>query len=174
MSGWHQDPQYTTSQGEPLPLTGSGFQSLFEVYGGDTPEQTLIRELVSAGSIETDGEGRYVATRRYHMPANMDVGNIRFLGTNLHDHAQTLSNNLSADGSPKRLEGFAVDDRIDPAAIDKFREFIDQKGEQYLEDVDKWLNRHRLDATNSKKTSPVRLGLGVYAIQGDLPKGTLS
>ncbi len=174
LSGWHQDPQYTSSQGEPLPLTGSGFQSLFEVYGGDTPEQTLIRELVSAGSIETDGEGRYVATRRYHMPANMDVGNIRFLGTNLHDHAQTLSNNLSADGSPKRLEGFAVDDRIDPAAIDKFREFIDQKGEQFLEDVDKWLNRHRLDATDSKKTSPVRLGLGVYAIQGDLPKGTLS
>ena len=177
LSGWHQDRLYTNSQDEPLPLAKQGtapsFQSLFEVYGGDTPEQTLTRELLAANSIEPDSDGRYVATRRYHMPANMDVGNIHFLGSNLHDHAQTLSNNLSDDGSPKRLEGFAVDDRIDPEAVDKFREFIDQKGEQFLEDVDEWLNRHRFDATDSKKTSPVRLGLGIYAIQGDLPKGTL-
>jgi hypothetical protein len=178
LSGWHQDPLYVNSKGQPLPLPTHGvapsFQSLFEVYGGDTPEQTLVRELLAASSVESDSEGRYVATRRYHMPANMDVGNIRFFGTNLHDHAQTLSNNLSDDGSPKRLEGFAVDDRIDPEAADKFREFINQKGQQFLEDVDEWLNRHRLDATESKTTSPVRLGLGMYAIQGDLPKGTLS
>ena len=177
LSGWHQDPLYTNSQGDPLPLAKQGaapsFQSLFDVYGGDTPEQTLIRELLAANSVESDNEGRYVATRRYHMPADMDVGNIRFLGTNLHDHAQTLSNNLSGEGAPKRLEGFAVDDRIDPESVDKFHEFIEQKGEQFLEDVDEWLNRHRLDATDSK-TTPVRLGLGVYAIQGDLPKGTLS
>jgi len=177
LSGWHQDPLYTNSQGEPLPLPKHGatpsFQSLFETYGGDTPEQTLIRELLAASSVESNDEGLYVATRRYHMPANMDVGNIRFLGTNLHDHAHTLSKNLSDDGSPKRLEGFAVDDCIDPGAVDKFRRFTDQKGEQFLEDVDEWLNCHRLDATDNN-TSPVRLGIGVYVIQGDLPKGTLS
>jgi hypothetical protein len=177
LSGWHQDPDYIDTDGQPLPLPASGpapsFESLFEIYGGDTPEQTLIKELSSAGSIEGDSDGNFCARRRYHMPANMDVGNIRFFGTNLFDHAQTLSNNLAQQGEARRLEGFAVDDRIHPDAVDAFTRFVDQKGQQFLEEIDAWLSQQRVDADDTQ-TTPVRLGLGVYAIQGSLPKGTLS
>ncbi len=175
LSGWHQDPDYVSADGTPLALKPKGpapsFETLFASYGGDTPEQTLFRELLKAGSIETDDQGRHIAKRRYHMPVEMDAGSIRFFGTNLFDHARTLSNNVTGDNDKRRLEGFAVDDRIHPDAVEEFRAYLDQRGQQFLEEIDDWLSRHRLDPTDSE-TTPVRLGLGVYAIEGQLPKGT--
>lgn len=175
LSGWHQDPDYVGSDGNPLALEPNGekpsFNSLFETYGGDTPLQTLLRELLKAGSVEKNKVGRYVARRRYHMPVEMDAGSIRFFGTNLFDHANTLSNNVTGEARQRRLEGFAVDDRIHPDAIDEFRRYLDERGQQFLEEVDDWLSQHRLDSDDSE-TTPVRLGLGVYAIEGQLPEGT--
>jgi hypothetical protein len=177
LSGWHQDPAYTNEQGQPLaiPLDGPApsFATLFQAYGGDTPEQTLVRELRNAGSIGEIEQGNVVPLRRYHMPSEMDEGNVRFFGTNLHDHARTLSTNLTSNPSQRLLEGFAVDDRIHPDAVDDFREFLDGRGQQFLEEIDAWLNEHRVEEDDSTST-PVRLGLGVYAIEGPLPEGTLS
>jgi hypothetical protein len=175
LSGWHQDADYVGSDGEPKTLNATGespsFQSLFAAYGGDTPEQTLLRELLNAGSVEKDTQGRYVAKQRYHMPVEMEAGSIRFFGTNLFDHANTLSNNVTGDSNKRRLEGFAVDDQIHPDAVEEFRAYLDERGQQFLEEVDDWLSRHRIDSSDSE-TTPVRLGLGVYAIEGQLPKGT--
>lgn len=174
LSGWHQDADYLDPTGQPLalPLEGDApsFRSLFEAYGGDTPEQTLLKELRNAGSIRDD-DGRVVAARRYHMPGDLDPGGLHFLGTNLFDHGQTLVNNVADFESSKWLEGFAVDDRVDPAAVEAFREFIDKRGQQFLEEVDAWLGQHRVEASDPNST-PVRLGLGVYAIAGQLPEGT--
>ncbi len=175
LSGWHQDSTYLDEQGLPLPLVAEGsnpsFRSLFDSYGGDTPEQTLLKELLKAESIAKEADGRYVAKRRYHMPVEMDPGSIRFFGTNLFDHANTLCNNVAGDGAPRRLEGFAVDDQIHPDAVDAYRKFIDARGQQFLEEIDEWLSEHRVDSNNSD-VSPVRLGLGVYAIEGQLPEGS--
>lgn len=175
LSGWHQDPDYTDRDATPLALEREGpkpsFQSLFENYGGDTPEQTLARELLKAGSIEQDDRGRYIAKRRYHMPVEMDPGSIRFFGTNLFDHASTLSNNVTGETNKRRLEGFAVDDQINPDSVEEFRAYLDERGQQFLEEIDDWLSNHRIDSNKSQST-PVRLGLGVYAIEGQLPEGT--
>lgn len=174
LSGWYQDSDYLGEDGNPRPLDPVGnapsFASLFEQYGGDTPEQTLLRELLKAGSVETDTQGRYVAKRRYHMPVEMDAGGIRFLGTNLFDHANTLSKNVTGDTDERWLEGFAVDDQIHPDSIEEFRAYLDERGQQFLEEIDDWLSQHRVNPDESK-TTPVRLGLGVYAIEGQLPKG---
>ncbi|MEO1596414.1 MAG: DUF6502 family protein [Pseudomonadota bacterium] len=176
LSGWHQDRDYLDPAGQPLalPLAGDkpSFKSLFETYGGDTPEQTLLKELRQANSIK-DEAGRVIAARRYHMPGDLDPGGLRFFGTNLFDHGRTLASNVGDVGAPKWLEGFAVDDRVHPEAVEAFREFIDERGQQFLEEVDAWLGEHRADA-NGSDTTPVRLGLGVYAIAGPLPEGTQS
>lgn len=175
LSGWHQDPDFLDGQGRPLPLARSGpspsFADLFDRYGGDTPEQTLEKELRSANSIDTDADGRLVAKSRYHMPFAMTESNIRFFGTNLFDHATTLNNNFTAkEDAQRRIEGFAVDDQVDSDSADAFKQFIDERGQQFLEEVDDWLNRHQADS-NSKTAIPIRLGVGLYAIDGPLPEG---
>lgn len=176
LSGWHQDPDYLDGSGNPLPLPETGpapsFASLFGRYGGDTPFQTLLKELANAGSIEIEASGQVSAKSRYHLPTPMNESFINFFGTNLYDHAQTLENNLTAsDADLPRFEGFAVDDRIDPGAVPEFRQFVDRRAQQFLEEVDDWLNAHRAEESNQKLV-PARLGVGIYAIQGQLPKGT--
>jgi len=175
LSGWHQDPNFLDKKGQPMPLAQSGpsptFAELFDKYGGDTPEQTLEKELRSAHSIDTDVDGKLVAKSRYHMPFAMTEGNIRFFGMNLFDHATTLNNNVAAnDDAERRIEGFAVDDQIDPDSAHAFKKFIDERGQQFLEEADDWLNRHQADS-NSATTIPIRLGVGLYAIDGPLPEG---
>ncbi len=175
LSGWHQDPDYRGADGLPLPLPATGrapsFETLFDSYGGDTPQQTLLRELLKAGSVVEQDDGKMIAKRRYHMPVEMQAGSIRFFGTNLFDHASTLNRNVTGENEDRWLEGFAVDDRIHPQAVEAFRAYLDQRGQQFLEEIDDWLNQHRVDAEDTT-TTPVRLGLGVYAINGQLPKGT--
>lgn len=177
LSGWHQDPLYQHENGQPLAIPPNGpapsFEALFHAYGGDTPEQTLLRELRNAGSIAETGDGTFVALRRYHMPEEIDELTVGFFGTNLHDHARTLSNNLTAKPEMRLFEGFAVDDRVHPDAVSDFRTFLDQQGQEFLEKIDDWLSQHRIDADDSS-SSPVRLGLGIYAIEGQLPQGNPS
>ena len=175
LSGWFQDPNFLGKGGAPIPLpehgSGPSFETLFDRYGGDTPHQTLLKELVGANSVEMIGDGMLVAKTRYHLPTPMNESFVQLLGTNLYDHALTLSNNLSAgaDVAP-RFEGFAVDDRIDPRAAPEFKQLIDSKAQQFLEEVDDWLDEHRADES-VQKTVPARLGVGIYAIEGQLPVG---
>jgi len=175
LSGWYQDASFLREGGDPMPLpergSGPSFETLFDRYGGDTPHQTLLKELVSAGSVEMSADGMLIAKTRYHLPTPMNESFVRFLGTNLYDHALTLSNNLSAgaDVAP-RFEGFAMDDRIDAKAAPEFKQFVNSRAQQFLEEVDDWLNEHRADES-VQKTVPARLGVGIYAIEGQLPVG---
>ncbi len=177
LSGWHHDPAYVDRSGAPRPLAVRGpapsFEALFERYGGDTPFQTLLKELKAAGSIAAREDGSLVALRRYHMPAALSVENVRLFGSNLFDHATTLEHNVSGRKGRRRFEGFAADERIRPAAAEAFRRFVDERSQKFLEEVDDWLSRHRMENGDSDGV-PLRLGVGVYAIDGPLPTGRQS
>ncbi|HSD69163.1 MAG TPA: DUF6502 family protein, partial [Woeseiaceae bacterium] len=177
LSGWFQDPAYLDGRGLPLALVERGevpsFESLFHRYGGDTPFQTLMKELKVAGTIAVDDQGRLVAKSRYHMPVPMSEGNIRFFGANLFDHARTLEQNITGSAQQRKFEGFAVDDRLNPDVAAEFHEFLNERGQQFLEEVDGWLNDHRV-AESNVESIPIRLGVGIYAIDGPLPEGKQS
>jgi len=174
LSGWHQDPEYRGRDLAPIALSERGpapsFESLFRRYGGDTPFQTLLKELRSAGSVGTDSGGRLVALRRYHMPAAMSDENVRLFGSNLFDHARTLVGNVAGRASARRFEGYASEERIRAADAQAFREFVDERGQRFLEEIDAWLHQHRA-AANEPGAEAVRLGAGIYAIEGPLPEG---
>ncbi len=174
LSGWHEDGAYRDRTGKPLPLSERGpapsFEALFERYGGDTPFQTLLKELKAAGSISARGDGRLVAHRRYHMPAPTTDENIRLFGTNLFDHARTLECNIAGRKEQRRFEGYATEDRIRSADAGEFHRLLNERGQRFLEEIDAWLHRHRA-TDDDPDARPVRLGAGLYAIEGHLPEG---
>jgi Family of unknown function (DUF6502) len=172
LSGWFLDPAYLDRRGTPLALAERGqapsFETLFQRYGGDTPFQTLMKELKVAGTIAVDGKGRLVAKSRFHMPVPMSEANVRYFGSNLFDHARTLEQNITGSAQQRRIEGFAVDDRINPDAAKKFHSFLNDRGQKFLEEIDEWLSNHRV-ADDIPDLVPIRLGVGIYAIDGPLP-----
>lgn len=173
LSGWHQDPDFCDPAGRPLPLPERGrvlsFETLFARYGGDTPFQTLLKELKSAGSVEVEDD-RLVARSRYHMPARMSEENIRLFGTNLFDHARTLERNIAGRTEHRRLEGYATEDRVRASAAGEFHRLVNERGQRFLEEIDAWLHQNRV-SHEEPGTLPVRLGVGIYAIDGQLPEG---
>ena len=174
LSGWHQDPEYADAAGSPRALPERGpapsFEALFRRYGGDTPFQTLLKELRSAGSVTADAGGRLVASRRYHMPAAMSEENIRVFGNNLFDHARTLVGNVAGREGARRFEGYATEERIRAGDAPAFRDFVNERGQRFLEEVDAWLHRHRAP-DDEPGAEPLRLGVGLYSIEGHLPEG---
>lgn len=170
LSGWHQDAEFLDDKAQPLPLVQQGpspsFEALFARYGGDTPKQTLLKELKVGRCVKTDSKRRLVATSRYYMPVAMAEQNIRLFGSHIHDHAQTLNVNVAGDSKlPGRFEGRAANDQISPKAIAAFNKFVESRGQQFLEEVDDWLSRNQITESD-RKTVPVRLGIGIYAVEG--------
>ena len=171
LSGWYQDPDFLDDEGQPqcLPVEGTGasFTGLCRRYAGDIPATTMKKELKRVGAIAENSDGLVTAKGRYYMPIPFDSQWLLNAGTVFADLGNNISHNLVADDEhPSRFLGRASDYAIDKAAIPEFHRFVEQQAEPFLELVDDWLSRHRVSA-ESGNDHQVRLGLGVFMIQGD-------
>jgi hypothetical protein len=92
-------------------------------------------------------------------------------GSIFADLGDNINHNLVAGGTdnPSRFLGRATDDTIAASAIPEFRAFIEENGGPFLERVDDWLTKHRIDedGKGSANERRVRLGLGLFLIQGE-------
>ena len=63
-----------------------------------------------------------------------------------------------------RFEGRATNVHVPRAARRAFREYLEARGMQFLEEADEWLSKHEAKRPDEKSA---RLGVGVYLIQDD-------
>ena len=172
LSGWHQDPDYLGDSGEPLPLPEHGpvpsFESLFNRYGGDTPWQTVIKELRRSKSVEVDDAGQLIAKSRYYMPVQVSDEWINMAGQFLHDLGVNINYNMGADEKHEsRFLGFAMDDQVHPCTAAEFRDFMEEQGQAFLQKTDDWLTQHGSASDADADATPIRLGVGLFTIHED-------
>jgi hypothetical protein len=180
LSGWHQDPDFITPSGAPrvLPAEGSGasFATLWQRYGGDVPVTSMRKELERAGAVKTLPDGTLRAERRYFMPRSFDPQWILNAGSMLRDLGSGITHNLDVAAEPlsaagkarsRRFIGRATSDSVDLAAMPEFEAFVEQRGQEFLETVDKWLTAHEARPATGGARKRVRLGLGVFLIAGE-------
>lgn len=175
LSGWHQDREFSTVDGQPRPLPADGerrsFAALCRRYAGDISPTTLLKELKRVGAVVESATGELTARSRYYMPTPFDPQWLMDAGSTFADLGDNMNYNLSAQaGTPTRFLGRATDETIDASAIPEFRAFIEEQGQPFLELVDDWLTQHRQEYIRQEETDParqVRLGLGMFLIQDD-------
>ena len=184
LSGWHQDPDFITATGEPrvLPAEGGGasFATLWQRYGGDVPVTSMRKELERAGAITSLPDGTLRADRRYFMPRRFDPQWILNAGSMLSDLGAGITHNLdvaaespsvgagAADGAiGPRFIGRATSDSVDVEARPEFEAFVEQRGQEFLEAVDKWLTEHEARPASGGARKRIRLGLGMFLISGE-------
>jgi hypothetical protein len=173
LSGWYQDPEFSDASGKPLPISFVGktqsFTVLCQRYAGDISPSTLLKELKRVGAVTESGAGELIARSRYYMPIPFDPQWLMNAGSTFADIGNNINYNLATKADvPTRFLGRATDPTIDVNAIPKFREFIEEHGQQFIEMVDDWLKDHRnLEADPARQ---VRLGLGIFLIQDDSSK----
>lgn len=174
LSGWHQDAEFVDASSHPklLPETGQGptFEKLFARYGGDIAMPTMIKELITTGAIERAESGEFRVLMRYYQPSVADSENLQFAVDRIHDVIETMNNNVFAhESNAPRFGGFAANDAIPVDAIPAFRNYLDKRGQEFLEEIDDWLTQHQ---ENGGKPSDdtARVGISLFATEEKFPQ----
>ncbi len=167
LSGWHQDREFSTADGQSLPIPVDdeqrSFATLCRRYAGDISPSTLLKELKRVGAVEQDSEGNLRAMLRYYMPVAFDAEWILNAGSVLADLGRNVNHNLQAgDDNPSQFMGRATNHAVPVEALPDFREFLEQHGQEFLEKIDPWLTEH---STDDETLSTMRLGVGLFHIQ---------
>ena len=173
LSGWYQDPNYLGSDGQPLPLSESGnapsFESLCRQYGGGVATATMLKELLHTETIARAEGELLIPKRRYYHPARHDDENLLWAVNLIRDLTATMNNNVfKTDQTISRFGRKAENTEIPESCRESFREYLDKRGQAFLEEIDDWLTEH---ATDEEGGSPcVRVGVGVFGIEDEFLK----
>jgi len=178
LTGWHLDTRFSDGAGQPLDLdfehaaggdSGPTFTELCKRYGGDLAPVTLRRELVRVGAVQELPGGKLRVLKRYYMPLPMDPDAVVRGGSMLEDVGTTVAFNLGKpEGTASRFAGRATNTRIRAADARRFRAFLEQEGQAFLERVDEWLSKNEAPATeDTAQQRCKRVGVGVFGIQDD-------
>jgi hypothetical protein len=172
LAGWHSDEDFIDADGNPLalPATGStgSLSELFRRYAGDLPYGALVKEMLGEGLIAAHGESYRVLKRDYTYKA-LDPGIVEQMSVSLHDHAATLDHNLDEERkSPPRFEGLADNANIPARSARAFMKLVENRGMDFLTEMDGWLSDHEKDADDDAGGRLVRVGVGVYLISDDI------
>ena len=169
LTGWHVDPEFTDADGRPKDLLATGqsesLPSLLKRYAGDLPHGAIRKEMSQRGLIQELDNGCVRVLKRDVVYSNLEPEVVRQLGVALHDHAATLEHNLNDEReSPARFEGIADNAIVSAAAVRIFEEYVEDRGVDFLQEIDAWLTNHEVDDPADANTRKVRLGVGVYLI----------
>jgi len=169
LSAWFQDRDFLDSESEPLALQEQGpnpsFATLCGQYGGDIATTTLLKELLTTNTIERDANGELRPLRRYYQPTVSNNENLKFASQRIRELFETMNNNVfPSENHAPIFGGYAANDTMSAEVVPKFREFMDKRGQEFLEEVDDWLTE-RAPVGESEIKSPVRMGIGLYAIE---------
>ena len=179
LMGWFSDPAYQDEKGEPLeiPIEGNApsFDALVKTYGGDVAVVTILREFRRSLTVIDLENGKLKANTRYYIPnyqtsakapelVNSDA--IAHGSSMLIDHINTIFHNLYREDMEERerFEIRATNPAIDKTKVDEFYKLVDERGMQFLLEIDQWLATHQV---NNLSIPHERLGTGLYFIQGN-------
>jgi hypothetical protein len=167
LSGWYQDPRFLDARGRPrlLSLKGpKGFEALLRQYAPDIPVTAMYKELLHAGAVRATSTGRIRPVTRTFIPAPLDADGVIRAGEVIGDLTRTITLNLADPDKPARFERRAHSRRVTRVSRRAFDRYLEARGMEFLEDIDRWLVEHETDDPDKR---PVRLGAGLYLIAED-------
>lgn len=169
LSEWFTSPAYLTGRGRPRTLPfepskrGPSFSGLVREVGGDVPPGAMLKELIRADCVKQVRPGTWKAIKRQYSPTGVDLFQVQRFGECLHDLAQTIASNMEQPKVHERLFEFrAWANDVESSSMPKLRKIVAANGQSYLEQIDDWLNAHRVTAGPEVTSQGVRCGVGVY------------
>ena len=87
-------------------------------------------------------------------------------------YGATLAHNIDQErkGLP-RFERMASNINVSSRSVKAVQRLIEERGEEFLEEIDSWLSKHEVKPNSKNPGRAVRLGIGVYLFQDDGRRG---
>ena len=169
--GWHSDPKYTGPYGVPLeiPYESSisgqpSFKELVRSYSGDMAPLQMLRELIRVGAVMQLENGSYKVLRRNFEPERLSAELLERFGDVAHNFFSTAAANIE-----KREQGSGFFERVvyaeEPISkemIAQFDEYIKNRGQEFLEELDNWFVRKQEEIRKSDERFDTGFGMFHY------------
>jgi hypothetical protein len=169
LSGWWNDPDFQTPEGEPaiLPLSGSrrSFGELVKRYSNEPRVTPILDELLRVNAVKRLADGSLKALSRTYATVRWNPDGIASLGEQLAEHCGTLLHNLQHPGEPRlvrRIVNAQLDPLYRPMLVRDIQEQLDAVGDS----IDDALNDRRATVTPVRGgREAVRLGVSMYVFE---------
>ncbi len=168
VTGWLQDHEFNSAEGEPLPLNygdvNSAFSQLVRRYGGDVPARAVLDELVRVGTVSIN-ENLVTLARKGYVPHESEEAMLTLFSTSARDLLTTLDHNVSGEGL-SRLQMSVAYDNVSEENLRTFQKISNEKALALLRELDSTLATFdRGSESVSDSSDRFRTGLGIYFIE---------
>jgi hypothetical protein len=165
LGGWINDPCYLRKDGNPRDLDYEGrdsFSQLVKDYSGDMPVAAMQKVLTSSSNIKFTDDAKVRLLSHAYLPSDDPIEKLVILGTDTGQLIDTIDFNLTAAEEALRFQRKASNPRVAVDSIPEIKQFLQRKGQAFLEEVDLYLSQHE-----SSKDPNVELSVSVYYHESD-------
>jgi hypothetical protein len=169
LSGWWNDPDFQTPEGEPALLSISSsrrsFMELVKRYSNEPRVTPILDELLRVNAVKRLPDGTLKAVSRNYATVRWNPDGIASLGEQLAEHCGTLLHNLEHPGEP-RLVRRIVNAQLDPLYRPMLVRDLQEQLDATADSIDDALNDRRATVTPVRGgREAVRLGVAMYVFE---------
>jgi hypothetical protein len=165
LGGWINDSRFLRKDGVPRDLDYDGsdsFSELVKQYSGDMPVAAMQKVLLGSSNIKFTDDGRVRLMSHAYLPSNDPVEKLAILGIDTSQLIETIDHNLSASEDALRFQRKASNARVAQDSIPQVKQYLNRKGQAFLEEIDLYLSQHETD-----DDSTAELSVGVFYHESD-------
>jgi len=168
LTGWYSDPAFQGPYGIPLELQYENsnsdepsFSELVRRYSGDMAPRQMLNQLIESGSV-IEIEGRYKAVNRAFTHSQLSASSIRRLGDVGYRVFSSAAKNIDRqDDTDRHFDRMVyADDGCTEEVIGLFDEYVRNRGQSFLEELDVWFSSRR----DMNKSGEKRKETGLYMV----------
>ncbi len=165
LGGWINDPRFLRKDGNPRDLDYEGedsFSDLVKQYSGDMPVAAMQKVLSNSANIRFTDDNKVRLLNHAYLPSDDPVEKLTILGTDASQLIETIDFNLTAPEEGLRFQRKASNPQVSAESIPEIKQFLQRKGQAFLEEVDLYLTQHE-----SSKDPKVELSVSVFYHESD-------
>lgn len=165
IGGWINDPRFLRKDGNPRDLDYEGqdsFSELVKQYSGDMPVAAMQKVLTRSANIGFTDDNKVRLLSHAYLPSDDPVEKLTILGTDTSQLIETIDFNLTALEEDLRFQRKASNPQVSAESIPEIKQFLQRKGQAFLEEVDLYLSQHE-----SSKDPNVELSVSVFYHESD-------
>jgi Family of unknown function (DUF6502) len=149
--------------------TERSFTELVRRYSGDMPVQSVLDELIRAGTVTRQADGAVRLLNRTYLAAKDEVGKVALLGSDTRDLIATISHNLDAPASETYFQRKTSYNNLPARALNQIREALREDGQAFLERYDRALAEQDRDMNSAVRgDGRKRAVIGLYYYEEDV------
>lgn len=167
LAAWHEEPKFTTPNGEPsdLKIYGRGptFELLVKRYGRGIPTRAVLDELVRAHAVDLLPSQKIRARTPLAIHSGISPHMIRTFGDRAAELIDTLVSNMRFPDKPRFVANISGS-TVTSGGLPLFRREISNKGAGFLADVREGLNQ---SGSRSRRSRSNKVSVTVFYHEAD-------